>query len=328
MSINVLHSGLLTTVQDIGRYGSQKYGVIVSGAMDSYSLRLANILVGNKENEATLEITLYGTTLQFEEDTLIAITGGDFLTTIDGIIAPLWRPVLIKKNSILKFNSAIKGSRAYVAFAGGINTPQIMGSKSTYLRANIGGYEGRALKKGDFLKIGEKNKTSEALLQQLDDKNISWSINFNELINFQQDLIIRVLKGTEFERFDKENQQTFFQQSYTLTVQSDRMGYRLEGPSISLSEKFELLSEGVTFGTIQIPPNGQPIILMADRQTTGGYPKFGQVITADLPSLAQLQPRATIRFTEVTLKEAETVLVQNEQFINNLKTAIHYKLFH
>lgn len=327
MSIKVLHSGLLTTVQDIGRYGSQKYGVIVSGAMDSYSLRLANILVGNKENEAALEITLYGTTLQFEEDMLIAITGGDFLTTIDGIIAPIWRPVLVKKNSILKFNSAIKGSRAYVAIAGGLKMPQVMGSKSTYLRANIGGFEGRALQKGDSLHIGEKSKLSEALLKQLDDKNAPWSINFNELINFQQDLIIRVLKGTEFDRFDRESQQTFFQEPYSLTVQSDRMGYRLEGSSISLSEKFELLSEGVTFGTVQIPPNGQPIILMADRQTTGGYPKIGQVITADLSSLAQLQPTATIRFKEVTLKEAEDLIMKNEQLINNIKTAVHYKVF-
>lgn len=328
MSIKVLHSGLLTTVQDIGRYGYQKYGVIVSGAMDSYSLRLANILVGNKENEATLEITIYGTTLQFEEDTLIAITGGDFLTTIDGTIAPLWRPVLVKKNSILKFHSAIKGSRAYIAFAGGIDIPQMMGSKSTYIRASIGGFEGRALQKGDKLNFGVKSTLSEALLQHLDDKNIPWSVNFNELINFKQEPIIRVLEGTEFDRFDKESQQTFFQEPYTLTVQSDRMGYRLEGPSLSLSEKFELLSEGVTFGTIQIPPSGQPIILMADRQTTGGYPKFGQVISADLPSLAQLQPSSTIRFKEVSLKEAETVLLKNEQFIHNLKTAIHYKLFH
>ncbi|GGA26339.1 biotin-dependent carboxyltransferase family protein [Psychrobacillus lasiicapitis] len=328
MSIKVLHPGLLTTVQDIGRYGSQKYGVIVSGAMDSYSLRLSNILVGNKENEAALEITIYGTTLQLEEDTLIAITGGDFLATIDGKIVPLWRPVLVKKNAILKFHSAIKGSRAYIAFAGGIDIPQMMGSKSTYIRANIGGFEGRALQKGDKLNIGVKSTLSEALLKQLDDKNVPWSVNFNELINFRQEPIIRVLKGTEFDRFDKESRQTFFQQPYTLTVQSDRMGYRIEGPPLSLSEKFELLSEGVTFGTIQIPPSGQPIILMADRQTTGGYPKFGQVITADLPSLAQLQPGMTIRFKEVTLKEAETALLQNEQFINNVKTAIQYKLFH
>ncbi|MEK4485478.1 biotin-dependent carboxyltransferase family protein [Psychrobacillus sp. FSL H8-0484] len=327
MSVKVLHPGLLTTIQDLGRYGSQKYGVIVSGAMDSYSLRLANLLVGNDENEGTLETTLYGTTLQFEEDTLIAITGGDFLATIDGIIAPLWRPVLIKKESILKFNSAIKGSRAYIAFAGGIDIPKIMGSKSTYIRANIGGFEGRALQKGDTLPIGEANSVSKELVRQLDENNITWSINFNELVNFNQNKTIRVIKGTEFHRFDKESQSTFLEKPYSITVQSDRMGYRLEGPPISLSEDFELLSEGVTFGTIQIPPSGKPIVLMADRQTTGGYPKIAQVITADLPSLAQIQPTATINFKEVTLEEAEKILLKNEQLINKIKTAIHYKVF-
>jgi len=327
MTVKVLNAGLLTTIQDIGRYGSQKYGVIVSGAMDSYSLRLANILVGNMENEAVLEITLYGTTLQFEEDALIAITGGDFQTTIDGIIAPLWRSVLIKKNAIVKFNSAIKGSRAYIAFAGGINTPIIMDSKSTYLRAKIGGLEGRAIQKGDIITFGEMTNYSKKLFQQIEKHPFNWSINFSELINFNQNQVIQILKGTEFHRFDKESQRILFEKSYFLTVQSDRMGYRLEGPPLSLSESFELLSEGVTFGTIQIPTSGQPIILMADRQTTGGYPKIGQVITADLPSLAQLQPTATIRFKEVTILEAENLLIKKEKFIHNIKKAIHNKIF-
>lgn len=325
MSVKVLRAGLLTTVQDTGRFGSQKYGVIVSGAMDSYSLRLANILVGNNEHEATLEITLYGTSLQFDEDTLIAITGGDLCATIDGVIAPLWRPIVVKKKSILKFNSAIKGSRAYVAFSGGIDTPLTLGSKSTYLRANIGGFKGRAIQKGDIIPIGEGNKD---LFQRVEKGGINWSINFKELICFKQDIVIRMVKGTEFDRFDKVNRETLLKNAYTLTIQSDRMGYRLDGSPISLTDKFELLSEGVTFGTIQIPPNGQPIILMADRQTTGGYPKIGQVITADLPSLAQLQPTATIRFKEVSLEEAETVFIENELAINNIKNGIHYKMYH
>ncbi|ALC85791.1 KipI antagonist [Bacillus sp. FJAT-22090] len=326
MSIRVLHSGLLTTIQDIGRYGSQKFGVIVSGAMDSYSLRLANLLVGNKENEATLEITLFGTTLQFDEDTLISITGGDFLPTIDGKKVLSWRPILIKKNSVLKFNSAIKGSRAYVAFAGGIDIPEIMESKSTYLRANIGGFKGRALQKGDIFSVGEVSEIAEKLIEQLKNSDATWSVDFNNLIRFEQNQYIRVLKGTEFNRFDQKSQNIFFEKPYTLTVQSDRMGYRLDGPTLSLAENFELLSEGVTFGTVQIPSNGQPIILMADRQTTGGYPKIAQVITADLPSLAQIQPTGTIRFKEVTLAEAENEIFKNEQLIKNIKNAIHYKI--
>ncbi|WP_419961980.1 biotin-dependent carboxyltransferase family protein [Psychrobacillus sp. BM2] len=328
MSIKVLHHGLMTTIQDLGRYGSQKFGVIVGGAMDSYSLRLGNLLVGNIENEAALEITLYGTTLQFEEETLIAITGGDFLPTINGIPAPLWTPMVVKKDSILKFHTAINGSRAYVAIAGGIDIPEVMGSKSTYLRASIGGYKGRALQKGDVLPLAHSYDLEYETSETNKKNKISWSINYNELINFSKHQVIRVIQGTEFDRFDKESQHNLWTEVFTISVQSDRMGYRLEGISLSLSKNFELLSEGVTFGTIQIPPNGQPIILMADRQTTGGYPKIGQVISADLPTLAQLQPTATIQFKEVTLEEAEHVFIQNEQKINLIKKAINYKINH
>lgn len=326
MSIKVLNQGLMTTIQDLGRYGSQKFGVIVGGAMDSYSLRLGNLLVGNIESEANLEITLYGTTLQFEEETLIAITGADFLPTINNIPAPLWSPIVVRKDSILKFHTAINGSRAYVAIAGGIDIPEVMGSKSTYLRASIGGFKGRALQKGDVLPLTHFNKL-ENETSKTSQKN-NWSINYNELISFNKHQVIRVIKGTEFERFNKESQHKLWTEVFTISLQSDRMGYRLEGQSLSLSENFELLSEGVTFGTIQIPPSGQPIILMADRQTTGGYPKIGQVISADLPTLAQLQPTATIQFKEVTLEEAEHAFIQNERKINLIKNAIKYKLYH
>ncbi|QUG41482.1 biotin-dependent carboxyltransferase family protein [Psychrobacillus sp. INOP01] len=328
MSIKVLNQGLMTTIQDLGRYGSQKFGVIVGGAMDSYSLRLGNLLVGNIESEANLEITLYGTTLQFEEETLIAITGADFLPTINNIPAPLWSPIVVRKDSILKFHTAINGSRAYVAIAGGIDIPEVMGSKSTYLRARIGGFKGRALQKGDVLPLTHSNKLENETSKTSQKNNVNWSINYNELISFNKHQVIRVIKGTEFERFNKESQHKLWTEVFTISLQSDRMGYRLEGQSLSLSENFELLSEGVTFGTIQIPPSGQPIILMADRQTTGGYPKIGQVISADLPTLAQLQPTATIQFKEVTLEEAEHAFIQNERKINLIKNAIKYKLYH
>jgi antagonist of KipI len=330
MTVKVLHPGLLTTIQDLGRYGSQKYGVIVSGAMDSYSLRVANLLVGNDEDEGALEITLFGTTLQFEKDLLIAITGGDFLTTIDGENAPMWRPILIRKGSVLQFKSAIKGCRAYVSFAGGIAIPKVMDSKSTYLRAGIGGFQGRALQKEDTLECGEMNELSQSVVQQLEKMNghFTWAVNYKALINLQPAQTIRVLKGTEFNRFDEKSQQTLFNEPYSITTQADRMGYRLEGPVLSLAEKFELLSESVTYGTIQVPPNGQPIILMADRQTTGGYPKIGQVISADLSSLAQLQPTSTIHFKEVLHEEAEMELLKKERFINEIKMGIHFKRLH
>jgi antagonist of KipI len=326
MSIKVLHPGLLTTIQDLGRYGSQKFGVIVSGAMDPISLRIANLLVGNDEGEGALEITLFGTTLQFETDELVAITGGDLQPTIDGEKAPMWRPVLIRKGSILQFKSAMNGCRAYVAFAGGIVVPEVMGSKSTYLRAAIGGLQGRALQKGDVFECGDFNSLSRAFVHQLErmTTHFKWSVNYTEFMTFNKTQTIRVLHGAEFERFDLASQQAFFSKRYRLTTQADRMGYRLEGESLSLSEKFELLSEGVTYGTIQVPSNGQPIILMVDRQTTGGYPKIGQVISTDLPCLAQMQPNANIQFKEVSLEQAELELIKQEQMLRKISMSIHF----
>ena len=239
--------------------------------------------------------------MEFQKDWVIAITGGDLHVTIDGERAPMWRPIVVATGSVLKFNYAVQGCRAYVAFAGGIDVPAVMGSKSTYIRAGIGGFQGRALQKGDVFSCGEMNHYSRSLVRdfaEVEDQ-LNWAVNYNSLIQLEQTQTIRVLKGTEFDRFDEKSQQALFNASYTLTTNSDRMGSRLEGPALSLRENFELLSEGVTYGTIQIPPNGQPIILMADRQTTGGYPKIGQVITADFPSLAQLRPGAAIQFKEV-----------------------------
>ena len=327
MSIKVLRQGLLTTIQDLGRHGFQKFGVIVGGAMDSYSLRLGNLIVDNIENEAALEITLYGTTLQFEVETLIAITGANFLPTIDDKPAPLWSPIVVKKNSVLKFHTAVDGSRAYIAIAGGIDIPEVMGSKSTYLRANIGGFKGRALQKGDVLPLNSSKVFNSKTSKIIQKNKANWSINYSNLINFGKHQIIRVTQGTEFDRFDKESKHKLLTEHFTLSLQSDRMGYRLEGSSLSLSEIFDLMLRGKILSIIQIPPSGQPIILMADRQTTGGYPKIGQVISADLPTLAQLPPKATIQFQLVTLEEAEQAFIQNEQKINLLKKAINYKLY-
>lgn len=330
MSIQVLHPGLMTTIQDLGRFGSQKFGIIVSGAMDPISLRIANLLVGNDEGEGALEITLLGTTLQFDTDELVAITGGDLQPTIDGEKAPMWRPVLIRKGSVLQFKSAVNGSRAYVAFAGGIVVPEVMGSKSTYLRAAIGGLQGRALQKGDVLDSGDSNPISQAFVHQLEKMtaHFNWSVDFTDFLSFEKTQTIRVLHGAEFERFDTESQQAFFSKPYQLTTQADRMGYRLDGAPLRLSEKFELLSEGVTYGTIQVPSNGQPIILMVDRQTTGGYPKIGQVISIDLPCLAQMQPNSTIQFKECSLEQAEVELIKQEQLLRKLAMGIQFKALH
>ncbi|MGF6947874.1 antagonist of KipI [Neobacillus sp. B4I6] len=330
MTVRVLHPGLLTTIQDLGRYGSQKYGVIVSGAMDSYSLRAANLLVGNRENEGALEITLFGTSLLFEEDRVIAITGGDLQAVIDGKKAATWRPILVRKGSILQFKTAINGCRAYVTFAGGIAVPEVMGSKSTYLRAGIGGFKGMALQKEDVIEFGEMNEFNQSLFTMLEkmESDPTWSVNYTKLVNMQQTQTIRVIRGSEFDRFDEKSKRSLFHEPFRLTTQADRMGYRIEGPHLSLEKKFELLSEGVTFGTIQIPPNGNPIVLMADRQTTGGYPKIGQVISADLPSMGQLQPNAVIQFKEISHEEAEKELLAKEKIIDEIKVGIRFTILY
>lgn len=333
MTITTLRSGLLTTIQDLGRYGYQKYGVIVSGAMDSYSLRIANLLVGNSEGESALEITLMGPTLLFEKDMLIAITGGDLSPTIEGASVPLWRPVFVKKGSKLQFGLQKSGCRAYLAVAGGFAVNEIMKSKSTYLRAEIGGYQGRAIQEGDILEVNSMSEGAFSQIEKLKNKQnkrpfqpANWSVRWNEFLPLIKNPNIRVLPGTQYEKFTSHSKEQFFTQSFRVSPQSDRMGYRLSGPAIELEEKLEMLSEAVAHGTIQIPPDGNPIILLADRQTTGGYPKIGQVATVDLPVVAQVMPGQSISFTEITLEDAERLYLEKEKNLKQLAVSITYKL--
>ncbi|WP_285842880.1 biotin-dependent carboxyltransferase family protein [Metabacillus litoralis] len=333
MTITTLRSGLLTTIQDLGRYGYQKYGVIVSGAMDSYSLRIANLLVGNSEGEAALEITLMGPTLLFEKDMLIAITGGDLSPTIEGASVPLWRPVFVKKGSKLQFGLQKSGCRAYLAVAGGFAVNEIMKSKSTYLRAEIGGYQGRAIQEGDILEVNSMSEGAFSQIEKLKNKQnkrpfqpANWSVRWNEFLPLIKNPNIRVLQGAQYEKFTSHSKEQFFTQSFRVSPQSDRMGYRLSGPAIELEEKLEMLSEAVAHGTIQIPPDGNPIILLADRQTTGGYPKIGQVATVDLPVIAQVMPGQSISFTEITLEDAERLYLEKEKNLRQLAVSITYKL--
>ncbi len=329
MSITVNRSGLLTSIQDLGRYGFQKYGVIVSGAMDMNSLRIANLLVGNEEGEGALEITLMGPSLSVEEDTLMAITGADMAPEIDGERVPLWRPVYVKKGSVIDFKACRSGCRAYMAFTGGFTVKEVMNSKSTYLRGEMGGHEGRALKAGDTLRFNPMSKKAARLMQQLKSSGspgsftaASWYVNSEAFVPMKKNPIIRVMRGGEFDRFAESSQTRLFEQEFHITPKSDRMGYRIEGPTLQLEEPFELLSEAVANGTIQVPNDGNPIILLADRQTTGGYPKIAQVVTVDLPVMAQLKPGEKVRFKEVTLEEAERLYLEQEQQMEQLKVGI------
>ncbi|MFB6366356.1 biotin-dependent carboxyltransferase family protein [Paenibacillus elgii] len=329
MSIHILNPGFLTTVQDKGRFGFQRQGVIVSGAMDSFALRAANALVGNEDNAAALEVTLMGTVIRFEADSLISICGGNLSPAIEGEPVPLWRPLLIREGSTLEFGPCRSGARVYLAVAGGIDVPLRMHSRSTYLRAGIGGHEGRALKAGDRLGFG---LPSEPAAGYLKDRQTAlrvkrwlaaeWFMGNEALPGYAQDPVIRVIRGREYDFFTEESQTAFVTRPFRITPQSDRMGYRLLGETLALKKSLETLSEAISFGTVQVPPEGNPIVLMADRQTIGGYPRIAQVITADLPVLAQAKPGDSIRFAEVSLQEAEKLYIRKEQEFVRLTKAI------
>ncbi|WP_424768444.1 biotin-dependent carboxyltransferase family protein [Paenibacillus sp. sgz302251] len=331
MSISVLQPGMLSSIQDLGRFGYQKHGVIVSGAMDAYSLRTANLLVGNEEAEAALEMTLMGPSLLLKEDTLLAITGGDLSPTLNKQPVPMWRPLYVKAGSVLEFGACKSGCRAYLAVAGGYHIPVVMGSKSTYLRAGIGGYEGRALKEGDELALQPMTEQNIRLMRRLQKEAGSRSVAFTpwyaegSILQQTGDITVRVTRGSQFEQFDDPSRQRFYSQPFQITPQSDRMGYRLSGPALQLKESLEMISEGVCLGTIQVPPDGNPIILLADRQTAGGYPSIAQVAAVDIAVIAQMKPGQKLTFQEITVKEAEQLYFDRERDMEEMKTAIHLK---
>ncbi|MFD2699273.1 biotin-dependent carboxyltransferase family protein [Paenibacillus shunpengii] len=338
MSIRVIKPGMLTTVQDLGRWGFQKYGVPVSGAMDKDAARIANMLVGNEETDAVLEVTLSGAEFRMEHSGLIAICGGDLKPVMDGEVLPLWRPLFINEGSRIKFRgpdySSKRGCRAYIAAAGGMDIPVLMGSRSTYVRGGLGGYSGRMLQSGDSLPILKPEVRSRLLEQLMADKGekrsgyvtTSWFINPSLI--YSRENVIRVVEGNHFTWMSSHSQIRFEQQKYVIEPSSDRMGYRLRGMDgpLELQGEIELLSEGVSEGTIQLPPVGEPIVLLADRQTTGGYPRIAQVASVDLALLAQLPPGVHLSFRLIRVQEAETLLIMKEILMNQLRSAIQLKL--
>ena len=324
--ITVIKPGLLDTIQDVGRYGYQKFGVVAGGVMDPFSHRVANMLVGNEETAATLEITLIGPSLLFEEDAVIAICGGDLAPMMADMPVPMWKPVFIQKGSELKFGAAKAGCRAYLAVAGGIDVPEVLGSRSTYVKAGIGGLEGRSLTKGDVLRVAAANPLGEMMKNGLASRApihaADWQITSKLLPDLLTHQEIRVIRGKQYELFDEESRHLFWNESFTISSKSDRMGYRISGPTLQLKESEEMISEAVTYGSIQVPADGNPIILAADRQTTGGYPKIGQLSSIDLPKLAQVKPGDQLSFKEVTIEESQRLFIEQEMGLKVLRTAI------
>lgn len=296
--------GLLTTVQDAGRVGYQQFGVPVSGVMDQMSHQLANLLVGNGENKAVLEITLMGPELTFEDDAVIAIAGGDLNAQLEGEPLPLWTSVLVKGGSKLVFKGIKKGCRAYLAVAGGVEVPPVMGSSSTYTRGQMGGYDGRALKAGDLVETGRPVSS----LENLANRSVA-----PEHCEYNKQIELRVIPGPQDDAFTPEGIETFYNATYDVTNQCDRMGYRLQGEKITHITGGDIISDGIAMGAIQVPGHGMPIIMMADRQTTGGYTKIANVISVDLPKMAQAKPGDQITFHRISVEEAQELLVKQEQ---------------
>ena len=310
--IRVLRPGSWTAVQDAGRHGYQRLGVAVGGAADPFALRVANALAGNDSKAAGLEMALAGPRLQFDCDALVAWCGADFEAMLDGEPLAKNRPVRVSSGGSLDFPAARHRSTAWLAVGGGISVPDVMGSRSTDLAAGIGGVEGRRLIAGDVLSLGVASAWTQATLEFLrrSARPAAWSLPPERLGLPGEPGVVRVVRGPEWDWFGTDAQEKFFRDTYQVTKDSNRMGMRLGGPVLALTARREMISAAVHHGVVQVPPSGQPILLGADRQTIGGYPRIGVVATVDFGPLAQLRPGDAIRFREVTIAQAHELLLQ------------------
>ncbi len=313
MGIRILKAGMMTTVQDLGRTGYQSQGFSVAGVMDVRSFKIANLLLDNPENEAVLEFALIGPTLEFTAGTLIAITGGDFQPTINGEPAPMYTAIDIHKGDVLKFGSARTGSRGYIAFSSYLKISVVMGSRCTNMKSSIGGFKGRKLQDGDYIGFRIKRRYLPFFLSrtlELDEFN-------------QNEVTLRVVLGPQDEKFSRQGIETFLSSEYTVTSDFDRMGCRLEGPFIARKETTDMISDGIAFGSIQVPSHGKPIILLADRQTTGGYPKIATAASVDIPWLVQRKTDHKVRFKAISVEEAQRLYLEESEELNRMRKKIH-----
>jgi antagonist of KipI len=309
--IEVLDGGMLTTVQDLGRYGYQRYGVPVSGALDPFALRAGNRLVGNADGAAGLEITMIGPRLRFLAPAVIAITGADLDPRLDDQGVPMWQSVAVKEGATLTFGDARDGVRAYVSVAGGIDVPLVLGSRSTYTRSKLGGVEGRPIMAGDRLPGVAATEVDRPHTRRLPRHLVP---------AYGSRHALRVVLGPQDDAFSEEGLRTFLSSTFQVSEQSDRIGYRLKGPKIAHKAGPDIISDGIPFGAVQVPADGQPIVLLADRGTTGGYTKIATVVSADLPRLAQAMPGDEVAFGAASLEEAHRILEEQEGQLDQIET--------
>ncbi len=308
--VHVIKPGMLTTVQDTGRWGLQSRGVPVAGPMDPYSHRLANALVANDGDAATLEVTLVGPELEFEDERVVSVAGAEFGLTVDGRGVPANAAFVVMAGARLRFGRRARGTRAYIAVNGGIATPPILGSRATHLISAMGGLEGRALKAGDDLPLGDP--TAARMPAGAGERSIIRDLSYGHAR-------LRVLPGPQREYFAPDALEVLQSAPYAISNSSDRMGFRLDGPRLTHAQGADIISDATPLGVLQVPASGQPILLMADRQTSGGYPKIATVISADMSVAGQLGPGDTISFSVCSLREALAALIAQERALMSVE---------
>lgn len=312
MSIKVITPGMLSTIQDGGRKGFAAMGFNASGVMDVRSYHIANALVGNFTDEAVIEMTYLGGSFKFLESNYIAITGADMSPKIDGVPVEMYTTVFVKQDETLTFSAAKSGMRAYIAVRGGIDVPVIMGSRSTNLKCKLGGLDGRPLKAGDIVPCRDVyDEFQKHLIHSAPKEDFG-----------SDEITVRVLLGPQDDYFTDHGIKTFLNSTYTVTNESDRMGCKLSGEKIEYKNTVDIISDGIVFGSIQIPRTGNPIIMLADRQTTGGYAKIATVISVDLPLLAQARPGTKVHFELIDRQKAERLLTQEQKEFHSY--LLHY----
>ena len=317
MNAVVTRAGFLTSVQDLGRTGFRQFGVSASGALDPFALRVANLLVGNDEGAAGLEVTLGGLQLRFEDQRIVAWCGGEFDVQIGSRAFPAGHVAYLQRGDELNFRRAEIGCRCWLAISAGIDVPIVLGSRSTDLRANFGGFEGRALRDGDVLPLCTWPGSS------VPGNGISsWTAPHDWASPAKRYPNLRFIRGVDWSRFDDSMIQRFTDHEFSVSPDSDRMGVRLDGTELKRQDETDLISEAVAPGTIQVPPSGNPILLLGDCQTIGGYPKIAHVITVDLSIAAQLRAGDRVRFSEVSLKDAHRLLMERENDLDRFRIGL------
>lgn len=304
----VVEPGLLTTVQDLGRPGYLRLGIPPSGPLDRRAFVVANRLVGNPDGAAGLELTLRGPRLEVRRECLVAVTGADMGFTVNGRPAPAWAAVRLRPGEVVAFRMVAAGCRAYLAVAGGLDLPPALGSRATYLRGRLGGVDGRPLQKGDGLPIG----AVAGGLDRLEGRTVPEG----RRPDYPGEIDCRVILGPQDDRFTHDGIAAFLGEPYEITPQADRMGYRLKGPRITHARGHDIVSDGIPLGGIQVPGEGQPIVLLVDRQTTGGYTKIATVISVDIARIGQTRPGHRVRFRRATLDEAHAALRQERAWLD------------